>query len=139
MVTTHADGEDFGLTVSAFASLSLVPAMVLVSIESNSKSLPHLVPGRSIGISVLSEEQFELAPQFARHGLDRFAGVEVERRSVPLLKGAAAWFEGTVKEHYIGGDHTILTVHVVACGSDEQRQPLLYKRGKLYRWNDTAE
>ena len=54
VVTTRDGGEDFGLTVSAFTSLSLDPPMVLVSIDRKSKSHQHLVEGAPIGISVLA-------------------------------------------------------------------------------------
>ena len=54
VVTTRDSGEDFGLTVSAFTSLSLDPPMVLVSIDRKSKSHQHLIEGAPIGISVLA-------------------------------------------------------------------------------------
>ncbi|MCK7637857.1 flavin reductase family protein [Corynebacterium sp. P7202] len=134
VVTTHSEGMDIGLTVSAFASLSLEPAMVVVCIESKSKSLPHLAVGREIGISVLASEQLELAVQFARHVEDRFDGVEIERRGkvgVPFIKGAVAWFLGVVDSWYEGGDHTIVTVAIQECHSDYEKSPIKYLRGSI--------
>ncbi|MCK7678264.1 flavin reductase family protein [Corynebacterium sp. CCM 9186] len=134
VVTTHSEGMDIGLTVSAFASLSLEPAMVVVCIENKSKSLPHLAVGREVGISVLASDQLELAVQFARHVEDRFAGVEIERRGeigVPFVKGAVAWFLGVVDSWYEGGDHTIVTISVIACGNIHEKDPLFYVRGLL--------
>ena len=52
VVTTHSNGVDVGLTVSAFASLSLEPPMVMVSIDKQSKSHQYLKQGAPIGISV---------------------------------------------------------------------------------------
>jgi hypothetical protein len=108
--------------------------------------------GAPIGVSVLAEDQLHLAVQFARHGLDRFAGVNIVRRSshhdnstsidsrddvgVPLIGGAAAWFLGTVTDRYVGGDHVILTVTVDDCGWEEETRPLIYQRGKLHHWPD---
>ncbi|MEZ2189582.1 flavin reductase family protein [Corynebacterium sp. CCM 9204] len=134
VVTTHSEGMDIGLTVSAFASLSLEPAMVVVCIENKSKSLPHLAVGREIGISVLASDQLELAVQFARHVEDRFDGVDIERRGkvgVPFVKGAVAWFLGVVDSWYEGGDHTIITVKVKACTSTDLSGVLVYKKGKF--------
>ena len=134
VVTTHSEGMDIGLTVSAFASLSLEPAMVVVCIENKSNSLPHLAVGREIGISVLASDQLELAVRFARHVEDRFEGVEIERRGeigVPFIKGAVAWFLGVVDSWYKGGDHTIITLSVLSCGSTKERGALKYCRGKL--------
>ncbi|MBI8988264.1 flavin reductase family protein [Corynebacterium meridianum] len=134
VVTSHSEGMDIGLTVSAFASLSLEPAMVVVCIENKSKSLPHLAVGREVGISVLASDQLELAVQFARHVENRFAGVEIERRGeigVPFISGAVAWFLGVVDSWYKGGDHTIVTVSVTKCGRIREADPLIYIKGKL--------
>ncbi|MEZ2122167.1 flavin reductase [Corynebacterium sp. CCM 9203] len=42
VMTTYSRGMDIGLTVNAFAPLSLEPAMVVVCIENKSKSLSKL-------------------------------------------------------------------------------------------------
>ena len=136
VVTTSAGGVDHGLTVSAFVSLSLEPAMVLVSIDNSSRVLPFLQQGAPVAVSVLAEEQKELAITFGRHLPDKFDGVSVERgdSGVPVLSGAAAWFEGTVAERFAGGDHVIVTIAVEKCGNDQSLKPLLYHRGKLFDW-----
>ena len=141
-VVTGVDssGRDHGLTVSAFCSLSLEPAMVLVSIDSRSQTLAKLEPGQAVGVSVLSEDQLQIATQFARHVLDRFAGVEVERHGgVAFIAGAAAWFLGTVESWLPGGDHTIITIRVNDCGHDDAVFPLRYMRGKLETWGGGSD
>ena len=108
VVTTRDGGEDFGLTVSAFTSLSLDPPMVLVSIDRKSKSHQHLVEGAPIGISVLAAGHTDVAVQFARHVDDRFAGINIVRRGeqdIPFVGDAAAWFLGDVRDRYVGGDY----------------------------------
>ncbi|MDO5075979.1 flavin reductase family protein [Corynebacterium sp.] len=135
VVTTHSNGEDVGLTVSAFASLSLEPPMVLVSIDESSRSHEFLQQGAPIGISVLAADHTETAVSFARHGHDRFAGVEIERRdSVPFIAGAVAWFLGEVTHRFIAGDHVILAVTVRGCDFREDATPLLYQNGRLRPW-----
>ena len=129
VVTTRDSGEDFGLTVSAFTSLSLDPPMVLVSIDRKSKSHQHLVEGAPIGISVLAAGHTDVAVQFARHVDDRFAGINIVRRGeqdIPFVGDAAAWFLGDVRDRYVGGDHIIITVAV--------RE--LYRGGRLHNWPD---
>lgn len=75
-VVTTTDGEvDHGLTVSAFVSLSLEPAMVLVSIDKKSSVVPFLEQGSPVAVSVLSEEQSDLAITFGRHLENKFDGV----------------------------------------------------------------
>jgi len=139
VVTTRDGGEDFGLTVSAFTSLSLDPPMVLVSIDRKSKSHQHLVEGAPIGISVLAAGHTDVAGQFARHVDDRFAGINIVRRGeqdIPFVGDAAAWFLGDVRDRYVGGDHIIITVAVRECGWHDGGRPLLYRGGRLHNWPD---
>ena len=138
VVTTRDSGEDFGLTVSAFTSLSLDPPMVLVSIDRKSKSHQHLVEGAPIGISVLAAGHTDVAVQF-RHVDDRFAGINIVRRGeqdIPFVGDAAAWFLGDVRDRYVGGDHIIITVAVRECGWHDGGRPLLYRGGRLHNWPD---
>ena len=139
VVTTRDGGEDFGLTVSAFTSLSLDPPMVLVSIDRKSKSHQHLVEGAPIGIFVLAAGHTDVAVQFARHVDDRFAGINIVRRGeqdIPFVGDAAAWFLGDVRGRYVGGDHIIITVAVRECGWHDGGRPLLYRGGRLHNWPD---
>lgn len=139
VVTTRDSGEDFGLTVSAFTSLSLDPPMVLVSIDRKSKSHQHLVEGAPIGISVLAAGHTDVAVQFARHIDDRFAGINIVRRGeqdIPFVGDAAAWFLGDVRDRYVGGDHIIITIAVRECGWHDGGRPLLYRGGRLHNWPD---
>ena len=139
VVTTRDGGEDFGLTVSAFTSLSLDPPMVLVSIDRKSKSHQHLVEGAPIGISVLAAGHTDVAVQFARHVDDRFAGINIVRRGeqdIPFVGDAAAWYLGDVRDRYVGGDHIIITVAVRECGWHDGGRPLLYRGGRLHNWPD---
>ena len=139
VVTTRDSGEDFGLTVSAFTSLSLDPPMVLVSIDRKSKSHQHLVEGAPIGISVLAAGHTDVAVQFARHVDDRFAGINIVRRGeqdIPFVGDAAAWFLGDVRDRYVGGDHITITVAVRECGWHDGGRPLLYRGGRLHNWPD---
>ena len=139
VVTTRDGGEDFGLTVSAFTSLSLDPPMVLVSIDRKSKSPPRRVAGAPIGVSVLAAGHTDVAVQFARHVDDRFAGINIVRRGeqdIPFVGDAAAWFLGDVRDRYVGGDHIIITVAVRECGWHDGGRPLLYRGGRLHNWPD---
>ena len=92
VVTTLHEGADAGMTVSAFSSLSLDPPLVMLSVGNHSSSLPKLIEGNPIAISVLAQGQAPLAQQFARKGIDRFAGVDTHRTAldVPVISGAAS-------------------------------------------------
>ncbi|WP_025251590.1 flavin reductase family protein [Corynebacterium vitaeruminis] len=136
IITTVDGGEDVGMTVSSFASLSLEPAMVSFSLALSSSKIKHFRVGSPVGISVLADHQAEYARQFSRKVADRFEGVDVWRNSEPrLITDAAAWFDGEIAAAYPGGDHTIFTVLVKECGTHDEAKPLLYQRGQMNNWS----
>jgi flavin reductase (DIM6/NTAB) family NADH-FMN oxidoreductase RutF len=109
VVTTLADGRPHGTTVSAFASLSMAPPMVLVSLDRGSSLLRRLAVGSAFGVNVLGSEQAPLALAFARTGADKFAGVGWGiDGGAPRLTGSPGWLACTVAQLVEGGDHVIV-------------------------------
>jgi flavin reductase (DIM6/NTAB) family NADH-FMN oxidoreductase RutF len=125
VVTTLADGRPHGTTVSAFASLSMAPPMVLVSLDRESSLLSRLRVGGPFGVNVLGSEQAPLALAFARPG-DRFSGVgwEVDE-GAPRLTGSPGWLACTVDRLVPGGDHVIVLGEVQRAETTAGR-PLTY-------------
>jgi len=68
------DGEDHGMTVSAFSSVSLQPPLVLVCIGHEASMYDLLLGARHFAVNVLSAGQEALARRFAETGAQRFAG-----------------------------------------------------------------
>jgi flavin reductase (DIM6/NTAB) family NADH-FMN oxidoreductase RutF len=131
VVTTLAEGTPHGLTVTAFAPLSLSPPLCLVCIDRKRRSHARLAASRVFAINVLSSEQCELSARFARHAEDRFSGVSWqpgERTGAPLLPDALVWIECRLTDVMNGGDHDIFVGAVVAARVSE-RVPLVYFRG----------
>jgi flavin reductase (DIM6/NTAB) family NADH-FMN oxidoreductase RutF len=122
VVTTHFEGQDFGMTCNSFSTVSLEPALVLWSIRK--ESLSHIAFTQSGGymVSVLASNQQAVAMQFT-HGTqaDRFHNVPVERSPSqnPRVSGAVAWFDCQLEQVVTAGDHDILIGRVVDFGSHE--------------------
>ena len=109
VVTTLTGGRPHGTTVSAFASLSMSPPMVLVSLDRGSQLLARLTGGSVFGVNVLGSDQAGLALAFARKGGDTFTGVEwVDDAGAPRLAGSPGWLACTVTRLVEGGDHVIV-------------------------------
>jgi flavin reductase (DIM6/NTAB) family NADH-FMN oxidoreductase RutF len=89
-----ADGHYIGLTASSFNSVSLAPPLVLWSLG-RANSMPVFASCSHYAINVLSAGQEWVAQQFASKRENRFEGVEslCHQMVMPVLKGAAAWFE----------------------------------------------
>lgn len=130
VVTTRSEGRDYGMTVSAFASVSLEPPLVLVCIAARLFTHEQIAASGRFAVNILAEEQRAWGERFA--GLvpereDRFAGIEAERgrTGCPLLPGTLGWLECELREAHGGGDHTIFVGQVVG-GQVRGGRPLLY-------------
>ena len=128
VVTTLADGLPYGTTVSAFASLSLQPPMVLVSLDLGSDLLVLIRQTGRFGLNVLSCSQTGLALNFARKGgAGKFAGVAWEvAAAVPRIPEATGFVACTVDKLVAGGDHVVVFGHVLMAASAES-PPLTYQ------------
>ena len=128
------DGAKVGLTISSFNSASLAPPLVLWSLANTAASMPVLQTVRHYAVNVLAASQKELALQFARKGVDRWAGVGYYPgvTGVPLLEGAIASFECRNRSRYDEGDHVILVGEVEHCRYRTGMAPLLYHGGNFY-------
>jgi flavin reductase (DIM6/NTAB) family NADH-FMN oxidoreductase RutF len=109
-----ASGRDYGMTVSAFASVSLSPPLVLACVDHAASIHPTLMTEEWIGVSVLSEDQEAASRRFADPDADRFDDLEIQRgeHGVALLGGAGAHLECRIVERHEGGDHTIFIAAV---------------------------
>jgi flavin reductase (DIM6/NTAB) family NADH-FMN oxidoreductase RutF len=127
VVTAMSAGKPHGTTVSAFASLSMTPPMVLVSLDRGSDLLEMVRITRSFGLNVLSSEQAPLALNFARKGgADKFNGVEWwAEAGVPRLPGAGGFLGCDVTDIVDGGDHVVL-LGLVRFAGTTACQPLTY-------------
>lgn len=115
VVTAMTGDRPHGTTVSAFASLSMRPPMVLISLDAGSDLLVHVRAGRRFGVNVLSSPQSALATAFARKGAAKFEGVAwVSKHGLPYLVGASGWLACEVSNLVPGGDHMIVLGTVVA-------------------------
>ncbi|HEU5163768.1 MAG TPA: flavin reductase family protein, partial [Thermoanaerobaculia bacterium] len=129
VVTTEAGGVPFGMTVSAFSSVSLVPPLVLVCIEKSARIHEAIPKAERFAVNVLRAGQEALSNKFASRGEDRFEGVRVRegKLKVPILEESLAIVECRLHASLPGGDHTIFVGEVVAAEISEG-EPLVYFR-----------
>jgi flavin reductase (DIM6/NTAB) family NADH-FMN oxidoreductase RutF len=130
VTTKGADGSDQGMTVSAFASVSLDPPLVLVCIEKSASAYPALTDAPGFVVNILSAKQEQIARRFATNDIDRFEGVGFTRSSAgyAILEDVLGVLECRRFAMHDGGDHTIILGEVDATRV-ESGTPLLYYRG----------
>lgn len=126
-------GALIGLTVNSFNSLSLDPPLILWSLRKSSPSLAALMAAPHFAVNVLAEGQAEVSRCFASPIADKFAEVPhaVNGHGVPLLHGAAAWFECRAVSHQEAGDHVLFIGEVLRFDSTEQAS-LVYHAGAYH-------
>lgn len=129
VVTTEYAGHRYGVTVSAFSSLSLNPPLVLVCVEKSVRAHDVIPKAERFAVNVLTEEQEAMSNRFAAKVEDRFAGIATHegQLGVPLIDGALASIECRLHETLPGGDHTIFIGEVVNTEIHDAA-PLIYFR-----------
>ncbi|VTU46466.1 p-hydroxyphenylacetate 3-hydroxylase, reductase component (plasmid) [Variovorax sp. SRS16] len=131
VVTTQSPEKvDVGVTVNSFTSVSLSPPLILWSLAKSSSALEAFRQGEHFVVHVLAADQEHLSTRFASRGIDRFAGVPIQRNleGVPVLDHSAARFECRVAHQYEGGDHLIFVGEVLRFQADAA-QPLVFHGG----------
>lgn len=129
ITTRDGMGRLHGLTVSAFASVSLDPPLVLISIEKATASHNAFLESGIFAVNILAAEQQFLSDHFASPLEDKFEGVKIEmsENDLPHIDGSLCSLDCTLKQSYDGGDHTIF-VGEVEHSKVSDGDPLLYFR-----------
>lgn len=131
VVTSRIDDVPFGSTVSAFSSLSMDPPMLMIALNRGSETLKAVTTSRRFGVNVLGSDNAELAMTFARKGTDKFSGVEWHyEQDAPRILATAGWIACAVDTLTEGGDHVIISGHVLDAALDPAA-PLTYHRRRF--------
>lgn len=131
IVTTDGAAGRFGVTVSAFSSVSAEPPMVLVCINRRSPVSDALATNGCFSVNVLSTSHQGLADSFAGNsdsgGSYDFgaAGWNESATGAPVLSDAVAGFDCSLATTVDAGTHRIFIGRVVEV-STSAADPLLY-------------
>ncbi len=134
VVTSVREGEPRGVTVSAFASVSVDPPLVLICINREARSYLYISTSRIFCVNILSGDQRALAERFAGKLRERqFEGVEydVEVTGAAVLRGTVAHLDCEVAEEHHAGSHSIFIGSVVSAKS-RIGSPLGYYNGSFH-------
>lgn len=134
-VVTTCDGErPAGVTVNAFASVSLDPPLVLVCIDRRSHLHDMVTRSGFFAANILGAHQQEVSRRFAgqmgdRNERFRLTPYHEGVTGAPILEGTIAHVECRVSAVYPGGDHSIFLGEVIALGA-VPGEPLIYYRAR---------
>lgn len=124
-------GNPHGLTVSAFASVSPKPPLILVGIDHRASAYLMLEQESAVfAVNILAHDQSEQSNRFAWvKDEDRFAVGDWSTAvtGAPILKNALAWLDCTIFARYLAGTHTIYVGEVQASDVPREKElPLVY-------------
>jgi flavin reductase (DIM6/NTAB) family NADH-FMN oxidoreductase RutF len=131
VVTTSGRNGPSGLTANAVCSLSLEPPLMVVCMDTGSRTLEAVRASRRLAVNVLSRDQEGVAATFASKApeRDKFREIRhVEVDGAPVIDGVVAWLAGEVRDLVPGGDHVIGVAEVSSVGAPGG-DPLVYFRG----------
>ena len=133
IMTTTTAGRMHGMTVSAFASQSLDPLLILASVERSTEMHKLVMASRTFAINILGEHAEGTARFFADNA--RLEGPEfvegtyhLGANGAPILDEAVAYIEATVHSTLDAGDHTVIVGNVTALEVRSDAEPLVYFR-----------
>lgn len=139
VVSTRLSGVDHAMTVTAFASVSLEPPLVLVCVEVESRFHDAVLDSGVWGISLLDGTGRPTAEWLANRGrplhgqLDRMPHVYGPATGVPLLAAATGTLECQTWAVHPGGDHDILVGEVVAAAAADTNDTALVHHRSAYK------
>lgn len=131
IVTTDGPAGRFGITVSAMASVSAEPPVLLVCLNRRSPARDAAVGNGRFAVNILAEHQVPAALTFAGRPVEgapfAFAAAAWRETALglPVLEAAAASFECMLHDRVEAGTHTTLFGRVVQAEAG-RAEPLLY-------------
>jgi flavin reductase (DIM6/NTAB) family NADH-FMN oxidoreductase RutF len=131
VVTSQFKGEMHGMTVSSLISVSLEPALLLVSIQVSTHTHALIERAGVFGVTILHESQSTVSERFAgRSGgdQDRLADLAVYRlqTGVPLLCDGLVGFDCRVVATHPVSEHSLFIGEVLAVQVNQDGAPLIY-------------
>ncbi len=126
IVSTNGPAGKFGVTVSAFSSVSAEPPMVLVCINRRSPAVEGIEANGGFCVNILGEDQSDLANCFAGRPGSRTPyefvadDWDMSGAGCPKLRSASAIFDCTIESSYDAGTHRIFVGKVFEARSSAQ-------------------
>jgi flavin reductase (DIM6/NTAB) family NADH-FMN oxidoreductase RutF len=133
VASTAVDGETWGMTANAVASLSLEPPLVLLAVVRGTPSHRMFTRGRCFALNILAADQQDLSIRFSSPGPKDFSELDSHSAATgaPILADALGWVDCRIVQILPGGDHDVFIGEILDGGCRDGK-PLLYF-GSRYR------
>jgi flavin reductase (DIM6/NTAB) family NADH-FMN oxidoreductase RutF len=138
IITSTHEGQQYGMTVNSFTSISLDPPLILVTLRKLTHTHDLVVKSGMFAVTILTAEQQELSDRFAGKApniVDRFDGVQTERlfSDIPVFKDGMAYLHCRVVNSIPVGENTLFVAEVIAAHGEGEGEPLVYHNREYWR------
>lgn len=137
VVTSVEEGGVHGMTANSFASVSLDPPLILVSVDKKTRTHELIAKAQKFGVSILRRDQEVYSRHFAGKPDPHLQPEYDWVGEVPVLADCLSWLACRLWASYEGGDHTIYVGEVLALRV-HGGEPLIFF-GSAYRELKPAE
>jgi flavin reductase (DIM6/NTAB) family NADH-FMN oxidoreductase RutF len=108
VVTAVSDGVPQGMTINSLTSVTLDPAVLLISLTRGARTTDAIETSGRFALSVLNARQEAVARHFATRGGERFtAAGSVTATGIPVVPEALVHADCTVRDFHDVGDHRV--------------------------------
>lgn len=129
VVATEHNGRTFAAVVNSFTSVSLSPPLVLVCLQTGSRTCAAIESRGFFSVCVLADDHRPHSERLARSQPAVNDEAFELAHGLPVIRDAPAGLLCRVDETLVKGDHVIVIGCVVATKLD-QRDPLLFYNGQ---------
>jgi flavin reductase (DIM6/NTAB) family NADH-FMN oxidoreductase RutF len=131
IVTSIYEGQQYGMTVNSFTSVSLEPPLICVTLKRLTHTHDLVVKSGMFSVTILAAAQKELSDRFAGkipNIIDRFDGIPTETISLdsPVFKEGMAYFDCRVVNSMLVGENTLFVAEVLDARGAGEGEPLVY-------------
>lgn len=109
VISTGTEDDVCGMTISSLTSISLEPAILMISLNHGSRTTDMIAATRRFTVSVLNSRQEAVARHFATRGGSRFESIEFDTGEfgLPMIRNALVQAECSVVQDPHVGDHQV--------------------------------
>src|ERR1044071_6795870 len=138
IVTSIYEGQQYGMTVNSFTSISLEPPLISVTLKQLTHTHDLVVKSGMFAVTILTSEQKELSDRFAGrlpNITNRFDSVQTDSLVIeaPIFKNGMAYFNCRVLNSIPIGENTLFVAEVIAAYGEGEGEPLVYHNREYWR------
>jgi hypothetical protein len=119
------------------------PPLISFSVMVTSSTYPRIRETGKFSVNVLSKAQQPISNQFARRGIDKWAGFawKMSDGQNPIIDGTLTSLDCEIVAEHQAGDHYIVIGQVLTIGSNDRHidEPLVYFKGNYRHLNDSGD